>query len=663
MGTIFFVYGVISGRSLWVNLVFMMGIIVANVPEGLLPTLTLSLSLASQRMARRQVLVKGLEAVEAMGAMHVICTDKTGTLTKNELAIARVVDAVLGDDLVDGFASRSVLQSALIASHIRGNNQRFSGDPLDVCVAEKYAQMFGVPAKIIAETRRHFPFDLERRREAGVFDDGQIVLFAVKGAWESLRPFIGQIDQPHAKSPLPANDDALKTCDAIVHSMSSQGQRVIAVACRRLQSLPRPDAAEESLERHLVLKGFLALDDPIRDDVPSAVASSRTAGIRVILVTGDHPDTAEAVARQCGILNAQDTSEGRILLGSDLASITDDELIERLRASATVFARTTPEQKMKIVAALKRLGYVVGMTGDGVNDAPALKAADVGIAMGIGGTDVARESADVVLLDNSFSSIVAGVEEGRAVFSNIQKFTTYVLASNIPEIVPYLLYIMLPVPLALTIIQILSIDLGTDFLPAIGLGQEPPEPDTLKQPPRRSDERLLSFRVMAAAYLFLGVIQAAFSLALFFVVLHQGGWKWGQELGPRDPLYRSATGITLASVILMQIGNLVGRRSIRQSGLDTGLLRNRLMLAGIALEIAFSWAILYYPPVQVILATGPVSPILFACAWLGIPLLFGLDLLRKRVLSRSSSLVAPQTTSSATIKPSYRRRQSLTTQR
>jgi sodium/potassium-transporting ATPase subunit alpha len=261
-----------------------------------------------------------------------------------------------------------------------------------------------------------------------------------------------------------------------------------------------------------------------------------------------------------------------------------------------------------------------------------LKAADIGIAMGASGTDVAREAADIVLLDDNFASIVAGVEEGRAVFANMQKFTTYVLASNIPEIVPFLLFIVLPVPLALTIIQILSIDLGTDLLPAIGLGQEKPEPGMMQRPPRRLDQRLLSFRLMATAYLFLGLIQAAWSLFMFFLVLDQGGWQWGQELTEDDPLYHSATGITLATIILMQIGNVVGRRSQSHSGLDRGLLANRILLAGVATEIMLSWAILYFQPAQKFLQTGPVAWQIYALAFLGIPLIFVMDYARKRML-------------------------------
>jgi sodium/potassium-transporting ATPase subunit alpha len=636
MGILFFAYGVATGRSLWINVVFMLGIIVANVPEGLLPTFTLALSMASLRMARKNVLVKTLDAVESLGAVHVICTDKTGTLTKNELTITQIIDPVQGNVMVGSHDVPSLLKSALIASEVHGESNELYGDPLDVAVAACYGDSVGAIPEIIAGTRRHFPFDLQKRREAGLFASESEIQFAIKGAWESLRPLVGSIRSP-GSTDIDSDIESLRRCDEIVTRISTTGRRVIAVASRRLNDLPAPAAVEESLERSMKLLGFLVLDDPIRPEVPDAMARCHHAGINVILITGDHPATARAVARQCGILKPDGSEDNLVVSGAELGSLGGEQLAERLRDGAKVFSRTTPEQKMKIVTALKRLGHVVAMTGDGVNDAPALKAADVGIAMGISGTDVARESADIVLLDDNFASIVAGVEEGRAVFTNMRKFTTYVLASNVPEIVPLLIYVILPVPLALTVIQILSIDLGTDLLPALGLGQEPPEHDTMQCPPRRSDERLLSFPLMGTAYLFLGVIQAAWSLAMFFMVLIQGGWRWGQELASNDPLYQSATGITLATVVLMQIGNVVGRRSLRFSGLDLGFFRNRLILAGIAVEIVFSWAVLYFPPVQKLLGTGAVAGHLYAIAWLGIPILFALDFLRKRFLIRSQT--------------------------
>ncbi len=385
---------------------------------------------------------------------------------------------------------------------------------------------------------------------------------------------------------------------------------MIAVAARRLDTVPSAMSSEDWLEQRLVLKGFLALHDPLRDEVPDAVAPCHAAGVDVMMVTGDHPDTAAAIALKCGILSADDSTDRRVLLGLELDSLSELELIQRLQTGVRVFARATPEQKMKIISALKQMGRVVAMTGDGVNDAPALKAADVGIAMGVGGTDVAREAADIVLLDDNFASIVAGIEEGRAVFANMQKFTTYVLASNIPEIVPFLLYVVLPVPLGLTVIQILSIDLGTDLLPAMGLGQETPEADTMARPP----QRLLSWPVMATAYLFLGVIQAVWSMLMFFVVLVQGGWTGrvgidGSAVSVRDWVDARHGGADAGRQ---------RRRSplVAHSGIDGNLFRNTLIMLGVALEIAFSWAILYVRPLQEFLGTGPVAWQYYAIAGL-----------------------------------------------
>jgi len=364
------------------------------------------------------------------------------------------------------------------------------------------------------------------------------------------------------------------------------------------------------------------------------VAKCQTAGIGMIMITGDHPITAEAIARRAGMVDESIAYGKATITGAQLVDMRSADVVDCLQSGISVFARTTPEQKMKIVNALHQMDKVVAVTGDGVNDAPALKSADVGIAMGLSGTDVAREGAQVILLDDNFASIVAGIEEGRTIFANIRKFTNYVLVSNGPEIVPYLIYMLFPVPLALTVIQILSIDLGTDIIPSMALGQEKPDPETMRQPPRSRDTGLLNLSMIAHSYGFLGLIEAAFSMSLFFWVLDAGGWVWGQDMTTGDPVYRAATGIALSSIVLMQIGNLFGRRSQYGSGIDKAAATNTLLVIGVTFEIIFSWAILYAPSVNQILGTGPVDVSIYAVAWLGVPLIFCLDYARKRIAWR-----------------------------
>ena len=630
MGSVFFAYGVFTGQPLWVNLVFMMGIIVANVPEGLLPTFTLSLAMGSLRMAKRNVLVKGLNAVEALGAVHVICTDKTGTLTQNLLAITSVCDPLTGI-AAETPARVDALRLGVVASDVARGETGLMGDPLDVAIAQAYGDLGGDLDAVRQTTVRRFSFDDAKRRAAGIVSDDLGATFCVKGAWESLRPLIGKIEVPGQGDPVGVTPQHLEQIEAVVSSMASSGQRVIALAYGAIGGEAQDTARQSDFERGLVLKAFFGAEDPIRSEVPDAVAQCHTAGIDVVMITGDHPQTAEAVARRTGIVGMGVAPGAATVTGQQLSAMTKVELVQKLQDGITVFARTTPEQKWKIVSAFHELNKVVAVTGDGVNDAPALKAADVGIAMGLSGTDVAREAAQVILLDDNFASIVHGVEEGRTIYNNIRKFTNYVLVSNGPEILPYILYMLFPVPLAMTVIQILAIDLGTDIVPSMGLGQEKPDPQTMHQPPRNKRQGLLTFPLIAHSYLFLGLIEAAFAMSLFFWVLFDGGWVWGAALSVRDPLYLSATGITLSSIVLMQIGNLFGRRSAHGSGLTLDVLQNPLIVAGIAFEVVFSWAILYFPPVSSVLGTGPVDLSVYAVAWCGPFLIFVLDFARKRL--------------------------------
>ncbi|MDY0039998.1 MAG: HAD-IC family P-type ATPase [Desulforhabdus sp.] len=497
-----------------------------------------------------------------------------------------------------------------------------TGDAVDVAIAEKSREIGLDLDETHRQICRSFPFDVQKRRSGGIGTTDHGHMLAVKGAFEALRPLL-------------AAGEHTEPAESVMRALAGQGLRVITVAWRPLNHTEFQNATsraqtfdQEALEQDLRLAGFLGIDDPLRPGVSEAVTACRRAGIDIILITGDHADTALAVARSIAIV-PPGSATTTCLCGDELKQLSVGDLAQRFDQGLRVFARTSPEQKMKIVMALQRMEKVVAMTGDGVNDAPALKAADVGIAMGSQGTDVAREAAQIVLLDDNFASIVAGIEEGRTIFANIKKFTNYVLVSNGPEILPYLLSILFPVPLALNVIHILSIDLGTDIVPSIGLGQEPPAPEIMERPPRDFSTGLLTPGLLIHSYLFLGLVEACWSLFLFFLVLVQGGWQYGTELPVSTALYRSATGITLATILLMQIGNLIGRRYRSRSGLDWGLFTNPLLVFGIVIQVWFSWATLYFPPIQNILNTGPVSHELYVLAWLGMLLIFGIDYLRK----------------------------------
>ena len=388
-------------------------------------------------------------------------------------------------------------------------------------------------------------FDTDRRRMSVLCAGPKGRVLYCKGAPETVLTACDFVQIDAGIVPI---DPAMATrLLAAQRQMAESGLRVLAFAhCAIVDGMPGE-------ERGMTLTGMVGLEDPPRPEVRDAIARCTTAGIRIIMVTGDHPRTALASARQIGLVQ---TDQPAVISGDELRSITSAQLQLALDAREIIFARVATEQKMLIVQALQKKGEVVAVTGDGVNDAPALKTADIGIAMGIAGTDVAKEAADLILLDDNFASIVAAIEEGRAVFENIRKFLTYILSSNIPELVPYLAFVLFRIPLPLTIIQILAVDLGTDMLPALALGAEKPDPGVMHRPPRARNERLLSWGLLARAYLFLGVLEAAAAMAVFFFVLNAAGWQYGTSLDRDDPLYLQATSACLATIVVMQMMNV-----------------------------------------------------------------------------------------------------------
>jgi magnesium-transporting ATPase (P-type) len=657
VGIIFFILLLtMTTVSLMGSFILSLGMIVAFIPEGLLPTVTLALARGSQRMAKRNALIKRLSAVETLGCTSVICTDKTGTLTQNEMTVRDIWipgsfltvsgggynpgGEILSGEKPAGPEIRGMISRLLVTAGLCNNarllppdteSESWSvlGDPTEAALLVA-ARKAGVDMDLEnrnAPRMKEFPFESRRKMMSTIHLRQNRMELCLKGAPHEVLTLSNSVSIGGEKRPL---DEKTRTEVMEVNDLyARRGLRVIAVAGRDLTD-DQDIGSSDEIERDLTFFGLVAMMDPPRPEVADAVLRCSHASIRIIMITGDYGLTAKSIARKIGIIQGENP---RIVSGSELDAMNDAELREAL-AGEVIFARVAPEHKLRVVTTLKEMGQIVAVTGDGVNDAPALKKADIGVAMGIAGTDVAKEAADMVLTDDNFASIVNAVEEGRAVYANIKKFTGYIFTSNTPEAVPFILFAFsrARIPLALDVMPILTIDLGTDMVPALALGSESPEKGIMDKPPRNLNEHVITRALLIKSYLWLGPIQSFAVMSAFYFQYWTSGY-WGQflDLPSSGPLYHSAVSMALGAVVCTQIGNVLAHRTERQSIFEIGLFSNRMVWAGIASELFLIIMIIYVPFFQQIIGTAPV-PLenwLFLAMWT--PILLIAEEIRKGI--------------------------------
>ncbi len=624
IGVVFFTLALLLGTPPAEGFVFAIGVTVALVPEALLPTVTLSLAVGAQRMAGHHALVRRLESVETLGSTTFICTDKTGTLTLNEMSVVEVWTRAgaarirgagyepVGEIETDAPDAQTALRElARVAARCstgqvveREGRWTALGDPMEAAL-DVFGRRVGISAtedREAAPDRRRFPFDPRRRRMSIVAGDRVLV----KGAPDTVLPLCA------------AFEDAAET----VSQMTARGLRVIAIASRPIAGDALPVEAKEA-ETGLDLLGLVGLEDPPRLEAAAAIGACRRAGVGVAMVTGDHPLTSMAVAREVGLLGPEEM----VVVGEDLPA-DDDELGALVDRDGIVIARVSPEDKLRIARALRRRGHVLAMTGDGVNDGPALQEADIGVAMGRSGTDVAREASDLVLLDDDFATIVTAIEHGRAIFANVRRFLTYHLTDNVAEVTPFVVWALSGgrFPLALGVLQILALDIGTDTLSATALGAEPPEEGLLQGPPARG--RLLDRSVARRAFGLLGPVEAAMSMVAFVVSLLGSGWRPGQTF-PSGPALLTASGATFTTVVIAQTANAFACRSATWWPGALGWLTNRLLIGGALIELAIAAGFLYIHSVASTVKHAPPSTAGWIVALLSAPAVLLADALQK----------------------------------
>jgi Ca2+-transporting ATPase len=668
IGAVVFAVGYFSLKFPLKELILLaLGIVIAVIPEGLVATLTLSLAAAVQRLAQRGVLTKKLSTVEKLGQVSVICTDKSGTLTQNQMTVRdiwvsgqRVKVTGIGYEPVGSFVPNPIGQAwekdllSLLEVASCCNNARVNAPSLEHPgwtslgdQTEAAMKVASIKDGITEEAMNRLlprihelPFDARRKRMTTIHREVNREIAFVKGAPREVLQLCTRIlihDQV-----VPLTGQLRSEILAANDNYARGALRVLALARRELP--PRTGTyTAEGVEQDLTFLGLMAMMDPPRPQVEKAVQTCREANIRIVMITGDYGLTAESLARRVGMLR---TKNPIILTGAELDELSDIALQELLDKEV-LFARMAPEHKMRLVSAFQQRGEVVAVTGDGVNDAPALRKADVGIAMGIIGTDVAKEAADIILTQDDFGAITAAIEEGRGIYDNIRKFITYIFSSNIPEIMPFIVTANFPViPLALRVRQILAIDLGTDMFPALALGMEKPEPDVMKRPPRPRNQPLLDSRVLWRAF-WLGTLEATLCFAGFLSIFIISGHIQQIGLGVLAPLASLvnfklsisfeqamlvATTVYHAGVVTSQVGNALACRSDRLRSSSLGWLSNKYLWLGILIEIVGIITLIYVPFLAKIFQHVPLP----AWMWIGLALnalvLYSMEWIRKAIL-------------------------------
>uniref|UniRef100_A0A8C7NBL8 Sodium/potassium-transporting ATPase subunit alpha n=1 Tax=Oncorhynchus kisutch TaxID=8019 RepID=A0A8C7NBL8_ONCKI len=711
LGITFFILAVCLGYTWLEAVIFLIGIIVANVPEGLLATVTVCLTLTAKRMARKNCLVKNLEAVETLGSTSTICSDKTGTLTQNRMTVAhmwfdnQIHEADTTEDQSGAsFDKSSETWLALARVAALCNRAQFkaaqdqlpilkrdvAGDASESALLKCIELSCGSVRQMREKNKKvaEIPFNSTNKYQLSVHEtedeNDNRYLLVMKGAPERILDRCSSILIQGKEQPM---DEEMKEAFQNAYmELGGLGERVLGF-CHLLMpedQYPKGFAFDcddvNFTTESLCFVGLMSMIDPPRAAVPDAVGKCRSAGIKVIMVTGDHPITAKAIAKGVGIIsegnetvediasrlnipvsqvNPRD-AKACVIHGTDLKDLSQDQMDEILRNhTEIVFARTSPQQKLIIVEGCQRQGAIVAVTGDGVNDSPALKKADIGVAMGISGSDVSKQAADMILLDDNFASIVTGVEEGRLIFDNLKKSIAYTLTSNIPEITPFLFFILVNIPLPLGTITILCIDLGTDMVPAISLAYEAAESDIMKRQPRNpARDKLVNERLISIAYGQIGMIQALGGFFSYFVILAENGFlpsllvgirlnwddrsnndledSYGQQwtYEQRKIVEYTCHTAFFVSIVVVQWADVIICKTRRNSVFQQGM-RNKILIFGLFEETALAAFLSYTPGMDVALRMYPLKPSWWFCAFPYSFLIFVYDEIRKLILRRN----------------------------